>query len=272
MSLAESLEIATCTDPGVVRAHNEDSIAADPETGLVVLADGMGGHNAGEVASGMATTVICNEINNRTRALDPRVGGRTREEVHQLLIEQIQRANVSIYQAAQSEAQFSGMGTTLVTALFYDNKVTVAHIGDSRMYRMRRARLECITRDHSLLQEQIDCGMITQEQARFSTHRNLVTRALGVHPIVEADLIDLEVRPDDIFLFCSDGLNDMVSDEDIELTLGTLAVNLRLAAQQLVQAANDNGGRDNVSVVLVRIKRDFAASRSLLSKLTAKLG
>ena len=99
-----------------------------------------------------------------------------------------------------------------------------------------------------------------------------MTRALGVHPVVEADLIDLEVRPDDIFLFCSDGLNDMVSDEDIELTLGTLAVNLRLAAQQLVQAANDNGGRDNVSVVLVRIKRDFAASRSLLSKLTAKLG
>jgi protein phosphatase len=268
MNLSQALEIASCTDPGIVRSHNEDSIAADAAKGLVVLADGMGGYNAGEVASGMATTVITTELQrlleeNPAHDRDPATG-RSRAEA--LLRDQIAKANTSIYQAAQSQPQYAGMGTTLVAALFHDNKVTVAHIGDSRLYRLRGEDFTQVTRDHSLLQEQIDSGMITPEQAKFSQNKNLVTRALGIDATVEPELREYETQVGDIYLLCSDGLNDMVSDEDMGMTLQTLAANLQLAAQQLVQMANDNGGRDNVSVILVRIARDYAAPRGLLAR------
>ena len=269
MNLSQALEIASCTDPGIVRSHNEDSIAADAAKGLVVLADGMGGYNAGEVASGMATTVITTELQHLLEEtppyrLEPASG---RPWAEKLLKDQIAKANTSIFQAAQSQPQYSGMGTTLVAGLFYDNKVMLAHIGDSRAYRLRGEAFEQITRDHSLLQEQIDSGMITPEQAKFSQNKNLVTRALGIDPTVEPELNCFEAQPGDVYLLCSDGLNDMVSDEDIGMTLQTLSANLRLAAQQLVQMANDNGGRDNVSVILVRVVRDYAAPKGWLSRL-----
>jgi PPM family protein phosphatase len=268
MNLSQALEIASCTDPGIVRSHNEDSIAADAAKGLVVLADGMGGYNAGEVASGMATTVITTELQrlldeHPAHELDPATG-RSRAEA--LLREQIAKANTSIYQAAQSQPQYAGMGTTLVAAMFHDNKVTVAHIGDSRLYRLRGEDFTQVTRDHSLLQEQIDSGMITPEQAKFSQNKNLVTRALGIDATVEPELHEYGTEVGDIYLLCSDGLNDMVSDEDMGMTLQTLAANLQLAAQQLVQMANDNGGRDNVSVILVRIAADYGAPRGLLAR------
>jgi PPM family protein phosphatase len=268
MNLSQALEIASCTDAGIVRSHNEDSIAADASKGLVVLADGMGGYNAGEVASGMATTVITTELQHLleerpAHERDPATG-RARAEM--LLREQIAKANTSIYQAAQSQPQYAGMGTTLVAALLHDNKITVAHIGDSRLYRLRGEDFTQVTRDHSLLQEQIDSGMITPEQAKYSQNKNLVTRALGIDATVEPELHEYDTQVGDIYLLCSDGLNDMVSDEDMGMTLQTLAANLQLAAQQLVQMANDNGGRDNVSVILVRIARDFAAPRGLFAR------
>jgi protein phosphatase len=268
MNLSQALEIASCTDPGIVRSHNEDSIAADAARGLVVLADGMGGYNAGEFASGIATTVITTELQrlleeNPAHDHDPATG-RSRAEA--LLREQIAKANTSIFQAAQSQPQYAGMGTTLVSALFHDNKVTVAHIGDSRLYRLRGEDFAQVTRDHSLLQEQIDSGMITPEQAKFSQNKNLVTRALGIDATVEPELHEYETQVGDIYLLCSDGLNDMVSDEDMGMTLQTLAANLQLASQQLVQMANDNGGRDNVSVILVRIAGDYAVPRGLLAR------
>src|SRR5215470_5547450 len=259
-SLTGALEIASCTDLGMVRAHNEDSIASDGDKGLVVLADGMGGYNAGEVASGMATTVIITELQ---QLLDRR----TPYETDAPSGEQIAKANTSIYQAAQSQPQYAGMGTTLVVALFYDNKMTVAHIGDSRLYRMRGDELKQITKDHSLLQEQIDSGVITPQQAKQSQNKNLVTRALGIDPIVEPEIHDHETQPGDIYLLCSDGLCDMVGDEDIGLALQTLSSNLKLCAQHLVQTANDNGGRDNISVILVRVLRDFPAPRSVMGKM-----
>lgn len=269
ISLASTLEIASCTDPGVVRSHNEDSIVSDAVMGLAVLADGMGGYNAGEVASGMATTVIASEMESSLKRLRPfdvdTASGRPFG--HQLLLEHIAKANTSIYQAAQSQPQYSGMGTTLVAGLFYDNVVAFAHIGDSRAYRLRDGEFTQITKDHSLLQEQIDSGMITAEQARYSHNKNLVTRALGIDPMVDTELKQYDTRPGDIYLLCSDGLNDMVSDEDIGATLEALSANLKLAAQQLVQMANDNGGRDNVSVILVRVLRDYAAPRGLLARM-----
>jgi serine/threonine protein phosphatase PrpC len=265
---SDALEIASCTDPGMVRSHNEDSIALDEENGLVILADGMGGYNAGEVASGMATTVIVTELQRLLEERAISAGDESGGEAiaQELLREQIGKANTSIYQASQSQPQYAGMGTTLVVALFNDNRMTVAHIGDSRLYRLRGEEFRQVTKDHSLLQEQIDRGMITAEQAKQSQNKNLVTRALGIDPIVEPEIHDYDTQPGDIYLVCSDGLCDMVSDADIVLVLQTLGANLSLCAQQLVQQANDNGGRDNISVILVRVLKDFAAPRGIMGK------
>ncbi len=265
IDLNSALEIATVTHPGMVRSHNEDSIAADAEMGLAVLADGMGGYNAGEVASGIAVALIPLEIKKALAGKEPYELNGNRIEL--LIKDQAAKANATIYQAAQSQPQYSGMGTTLVVALWYDNHLSVGHIGDSRLYRLRGDLLEQITRDHSLLQEQIDSGMITKEQARYAQHKNLVTRAVGIDPEVEAEVHTYPVQPGDIYLLCSDGLPDMVTDEEIQLTLSSLKANLPLAAEQLVQQANDNGGRDNISVILVRVLKDFPARTGWLKKL-----
>jgi serine/threonine protein phosphatase PrpC len=268
MDLTQILEIATCTDPGMVRSHNEDSIAADPANGLVVLADGMGGYNAGEVASGMATTVLVTEIRQLLAKAQPYdVDQKTNEEIAARLVrEQVLKANSSIYQAAQSQPQYAGMGTTLVVCLFYDNRMLAAHLGDSRLYMLRDGKFSQVTRDHSLLQEQIDSGIITPEQAKKAAHKNLVTKALGIDPVVEPEIHEYKTRTGDIYLLCSDGLCDMVEDEDIGMTLQALGGNLKLAAQQLVQMANDNGGRDNVSVILVRVLREYPGTRGVMGK------
>jgi protein phosphatase len=268
MNYSQILEIASCTDPGMVRSHNEDSIASDPVNGLVVLADGMGGYNAGEVASGMATTVITTEIQQLLAKTQPfQIDEETKAPVAGRMIrEQVLKANTSIYQAAQSQPQYAGMGTTLVVCLFYDNKMTVGHLGDSRLYMLRDGKFSQVTRDHSLLQEQIDSGIITAEQAKHAAHKNLVTKALGIDPSVEPEVREYDARPGDVYLLCSDGLCDMVEDEDIGMTLSALGGNLKLAAQQLVQMANDNGGKDNVSVILVRVLRDYPAQRGVVGK------
>lgn len=264
MDLSKVLDVATNSDRGVVRSHNEDAVFANPVAGLVVLADGMGGYNAGEVASGMATALLGSELERAFVHREPfEAEPDGRLWVHTALTKEIARANSAIYQAAQSQPQYAGMGTTLVMAVFHNNAMTVAHIGDSRLYRLRGEEFGPVTRDHSLLQEQIDSGIITAEQARHSQNRNLVTRALGVDPAVEPEIRDYDVRPGDIYLLCSDGLNDMVEDDEIALTLQLLGANLELCAMQLVQMANDNGGRDNVSVILVRVKDEFPAPSSL---------
>jgi len=269
MDLSKSIEMASATHTGMVRAHNEDSIGTDAAIGLAVLADGMGGYNAGEVASGIAVALITKETRETVLRIPPyEADAETGEPMaNRILRNVITRANSSIYQAANSQPQYSGMGTTLVVALLCDNQISVAHIGDSRLYRQRGGELQQLTRDHSLLQEQIDSGMISKEMARRSQNKNLVTRAVGIEPEVDADVNTFEVAEGDMFLLCSDGLNDMVEDDDIHLTLSSLAANLPLAASQLVQMANDNGGRDNISVILIRVKRSFAAERSLLSRL-----
>jgi protein phosphatase len=260
-SFAATLEIATATDTGKVRSHNEDSIAADAEMGLAVLADGLGGYNAGEVASGIAVATMATEIKQSLAGHEPHeANGATSEPLAVKLIkENSARANAAIYQAARSQPRYAGMGTTLVAALFYGNRVTVGHVGDSRLYRLRQGKLEQITRDHSQLQEQIDSGMISEEQARYSQNRNVVTRAVGIDPEVETEVHTHDVEAGDIYLLCSDGLSDMVMDDDIHATLDKLQSNLPLAAQQLVQLANDNGGRDNISVILVRVLDDRGA-------------
>lgn len=270
--LSDALEIVTLTDAGLVRPHNEDSVFANPALGLAVLADGMGGYSAGEVASGMATTMLGAELKKAfaARAPDERMAGGGLW-VHAALRREIDHANAAILKAAESQSQYAGMGTTLVAAQFHDNAVTVAHIGDSRLYRWRGDEFRQLTRDHSLLQEQIDGGIISAEQARHSQNKNLVTRALGIDPTVEAEIHDYATLPGDIYLFCSDGLNDMVEDDEIASSLSTLSANLALCATQLVDMANDNGGRDNVSVILVRVRQVFPVARSWWARLLAWL-
>jgi len=270
-NLATSLEIATATDPGMVRSHNEDSIATEADIGLAVLADGMGGYNAGEVASGIAVAMLTTEMKLALQAHEPHkpVAGGGEPMAAALVRENSGKANAAIYQTAQSQPQYAGMGTTLVVALFFDNRVAVGHIGDSMLYRLRQQEFSQITRDHSLLQEQIDSGMLTKEQARYSQNKNLVTRAVGIDPNVETEVHTYDVEKGDLYLLCSDGLSDMVTDEDIQETLDVMRGNLPLAAQQLVQLANDCGGRDNISVILVRVIDDFAAPRDWWAKLMA---
>ncbi|WP_303783782.1 Stp1/IreP family PP2C-type Ser/Thr phosphatase [Azovibrio restrictus] len=256
MDPSDALEIFALTDPGQVRSHNEDAVFANPGQGLVILADGMGGYNAGEVASGMTVTLLADSLGRQDLRC---MSGAALE---QLLRTEIQAVNQAIHQAADSQPQYAGMGTTLVMGVFHADRLLVGHVGDSRCYRWRQGNLACLTRDHSLLQEQIDSGLLSPAEARYSQNRNLVTRALGVESVVEVELTGYDVAVGDIYLFCSDGLNDMVEDEDIALTLQTLAANLPLAGGQLVQLANDNGGRDNVSVILVKVKASFKESGS----------
>ena len=263
VNLSQALQVESLSDAGKIRPLNEDCISIRPGRGIVVLADGMGGHNAGEVASALAAALITRGIEAAwPRLIDASSRGDNKLKADKLFREEIQFANESIFRKAQQDPNCNGMGTTLVAALFHDNFVTVAHIGDSRLYRLRNVVLSQVTRDHSLLQEQLDAGLISPDEARVSNNKNFVTRALGVDPVAEPDVHCYEVLPNDIYLFCSDGLNDLVTDEEIRLTLLAWKDRPAVAAQQLVQAANDSGGRDNISVVLVKVMREFGELRS----------
>jgi PPM family protein phosphatase len=269
MNLSQALLTASLTDAGRVRDHNEDCIESRAEIGLYVLADGMGGYNAGEVASGMATSLIADGLQQAWVPREMARLGRDQSKgmAERLIREQIARSNTAIFTTSQNNPECAGMGTTLVMCLFYDNFVTVAHIGDSRLYRLRGETMEQVTRDHSLLQEQLDSGLITPEEAKLSQNKNLVTRALGIDPSVDPEIHVYETQQDDIYLLCSDGLSDMVEDEEIRLTLITLKSNPSLTVQQLVQAANDNGGRDNISAMLIRVVEPFGVPRGIFARL-----
>lgn len=259
MDLTNALEIVRLTDVGLLREHNEDAVASDVSMGFAVLADGMGGYKAGEVASEIAVLTITAELKEAIMNFQPSSNPQTltRQPEAQLMIEAVSHANAAIYHASQTQPQCAGMGTTLVVALFTNDKLLVGHIGDSRMYRLRGQVLTQITEDHSLLQEQIKAGIISPEQAKYSANKNLVTRALGIDPEVELELNQYDVEVDDIYLLCSDGLSDLVDDDIIQSTLIAYGFDLAEAAELLVALANGNGGRDNISVILVRIKSSF---------------
>ena len=251
-------EFFSATDTGRARSNNEDSVAVDDASALVVLADGMGGYNAGEVASGMATSFINSELG---RWLSEASQNASDTDVRRAMDICVDNANRAIFNAANSNPQYAGMGTTLVVGVFRDSRLLIGHVGDSRAYRLRGARLTQITHDHSLLQEQIDAGLITPEQAAFSANKNLVTRAVGVEDTVLLETHLHDVLPGDTYLLCSDGLSDMLDDESIaQLLLGSEA--LPEAASGLIAAANDAGGKDNISVVLARVRGPAGSARS----------
>jgi protein phosphatase len=264
MNISGVLEIVRLTDVGLQRDHNEDAIASDDTMGFVVLADGMGGYKAGEVASEIAVLSITAELteslaNRHLGKFDTTLG---KQPEAQLILDAVKSANEVIYSVSQTQPKCAGMGTTLVVSVFTNNKLLVGHIGDSRMYRLRDQILSPITEDHSLLQEQIIAGLITEEQAKYSANKNLVTRALGVNPEVDLELNEYDVEVGDIYLVCSDGLTDLVDDEVIQTAINQYMPDMNVAAKRLVQMANENGGKDNVSVILVKVNASFEYTRN----------
>jgi PPM family protein phosphatase len=258
-------EFCIRTDPGLARENNEDSVTYDEPTRLAILADGMGGYNAGEIASGMATTFIKSELGRWLSQAGRQANSR---EVRRAMEICVDNANRSIFNAANSNPQYSGMGTTLVVGVFQDGRLLLGHIGDSRCYRLRGGELTQITKDHSLLQEQMDAGLITPEQAAVSTNKNLVTRALGVEDAVLLEVNEHRVEPGDTYLMCSDGLSDMVDDGGIARILQADG-SLEDKVVRLVDAANGNGGRDNISVLLAQADAE-AKKKGLISRLLGK--
>jgi protein phosphatase len=267
--MKEALLSASATDTGRVREHNEDSLASAAEIGLYVLADGMGGYSAGEVASGIAvnTTVAMTReafkfanleaVDHLTRLSRPAI----------ILRDAVQRANKLIHQTAATQPQCQGMGTTIVAALFYDNTLLTAHVGDSRLYRVRGDQLEQMTADHSLLAELVARGMCTEEEAKSSNNKNYVTRALGIDPSVDVTVGEYAVEVGDFYLLCSDGLTDMLEHDEIYMTINRFQDNPAMIAQQLVARANDYGGKDNVSVIGVLVAAPFPAHKHWITRL-----
>lgn len=273
-SLKGKIKVVRCSDTGRVRDHNEDAVISDMEIGLLALADGMGGYNAGEVAAELAA----NTVNKLMREASVRPDrGETDSESGLMrqtiaLRNAVSRANKIIWQTAQTQPNCQGMGTTLASCMFFDDRVSIAHVGDSRVYRLRNDRFEQLTLDHSLLQELVDRGFYSREEAQRSTNKNYVTRALGVEASVDVEVQEETVEPGDIYMLCSDGLTDMVEDEDIHLTISTFSANLQTVAEQLVELANENGGRDNVTVALAEVTGSFATRNGFIGRLKSWLG
>jgi protein phosphatase len=251
-------EFYSATDTGRARNNNEDSVAVDTESSLIVLADGMGGYNAGEVASNMATSFIRTELG---RWLTAAAGNASDADVKRALEICVDNANRAIFNAAHSNPQYAGMGTTLVVGVFREGRLLLGHVGDSRGYRLRGDVFSQITHDHSLLQEQIDAGLITAEQALFSANKNLVTRAVGVEDSVMLESHLHELLPGDLILLCSDGLSDMLDDARISSLLQS-GETLETCARALIDAANEAGGKDNIAVILARVHGSAETPRS----------
>ena len=270
MSLKEKITITGLTDQGVVRDHNEDTIGNNPDLGLAVLADGMGGHKGGEVASALAVDTILSSLSESLKNMAVSdTDENTGYTLASMAVEKaIKEANSVIYQASCKNKHYEGMGTTIVVLLFYDNRFTVAHVGDSRLYRTRNNQLEQLTRDHTLLQELVDRGLYTLEEARESTKKNLVTRAVGVSETVEVDITEDTAAVNDIYLLCSDGLNDMIEDSLIEDTINNYHSDLSKVAAELVNQAKQHGGKDNVSALLAQPVKPFPAAGNWINKIT----
>lgn len=268
------LTMAGLTDPGRLRPENEDCIVLYPEIGLVVLADGMGGHNAGEVASRMAVDVMTRYCVDALAGEPPAPTPTPTEPCAAeagILRGAIEAANTAIHEMAHHNPEYAGMGATVVVALLQDDRLCIGHVGDSRLYRLRAGRLELLTEDHSVVQELLNRGLITPEEARQSVSKNLVTRALGVDARVQSDLRAVATEAGDVYLLCSDGLNDVLTDAEIGRLLAAHGADPAAAARQLVAAANEAGGPDNVSVIVARADPRFRRTRKAAQKLQSEL-
>lgn len=268
MKLDKALEITFATHSGRVRTHNEDSVAGDASLGLVIMADGMGGYHAGEVASAVAVTRIFCETRDGLKTLVPgQIDNDSGLHYESLIVrDAIKIANEEINQLASERKEYSGMGTTIVVALFYDNQLTCAHAGDSRMYAFSEGKLERMTEDHTVVREFVNTGMYSEDEARATFNPSLVTRALGAVQELKVEIQEKKVKPGDLFMVCSDGLTNMLAEEIIEETLGNVRP-IGECARALVGLANKSGGEDNISVALIRVVSEFKAEEDWQTKM-----
>jgi len=242
------------SDTGRVRPGNEDAIAWDEALGLALLADGMGGYEGGEVASNLAVSTVL-ETFRQPLALHWREAEWTKEVSEPVLrlYAAVSQSNQTVYEAAQKQPEHQGMGTTLLAAYFHENRVTLAHIGDSRIFLWRNLTLSQLTVDHTVIQQQIENGEITREEAPYSEYRGVLTRALGVDPVVEVDMREVVTQSGDIFLLCSDGCYDMLTYDEMAAILNANPNDTQQLARQLVHKANENGGYDNISAITAQV-------------------
>lgn len=242
------IDVVMRTDKGIVREQNEDAVGGDPSAGLLILADGMGGANAGEVASQLAIDLLVNRLvaDDDTDAMP--LGSDD-------LLEGMVSVNRAILELSQQVPEYQGMGTTLVAGLFCNGSLLYAHVGDSRLYRYRAGTLERLTSDHTLIQEMVDVGdFATLEEASLAgVPPNVLTRAIGAEPEVAVDLAQCDVTDRDIYLFCSDGLTGMLSDQEIQAILERPHEDLMEPIDELIELACDRGGIDNISVILAQV-------------------
>lgn len=239
-----SLRSWSLSDIGQRRANNEDAFFDDSHLGLFMVADGMGGHYGGERAAQIAIAEALKAYKDNLSILNS----------YDLVVEQAMLAAAkAVFKTSQEEQAFKGMGTTLSILAINDNMANIAHIGDTRIYCYRDHRLYQLTRDHSLVNEKIEAGLMTKEEARLSPLRHIITRAIGHHSLVKADYLVMPIKIDDIFLLCSDGLNNMLSDENISDMINKFSPDDVI--KKMIFAANDNGGDDNITVILIKVHK-----------------
>lgn len=239
------------SDIGLIRDHNEDVWAAYPDQGLFILADGMGGHVAGEIAARNSVQYLYELVKKwrPTKQTSP-------EEMVSFFRDSLSKVNENIYQKGKNEPSLTGMGTTICALYFFQKYAFVVHVGDSRIYRLRKGRLEQLTEDHSLVAELVSLGAMKFEEGKSFPYKHILTRAIGTHPSVEPSVSYLAVRPDDCFLLCSDGLTNYVDDTEIESILD-YSSSLEERGRSLVNLANKHGGGDNITLILVKVSDDL---------------
>lgn len=256
-------QIGGKTNVGRVRELNEDCIHSNQALGFVVLADGMGGHQGGEIASAMAVSGIAQDLSEASLA----GGSNTSEEtqlISQLLDTTITKVNKEIFTTSETNDQYKGMGTTVVVALTHNDRLHYAHVGDSRLYRFRKNTLEQLTKDHSLVNELLEQGYYkSQEEASKAGQKNVITRAVGIAEDIKVDVASVAVEENDLFLLCSDGLNDMISDTVISDCLKSGKGEQEDLLNELIKQACEAGGRDNISVILLHAKKASLLKKSL---------
>lgn len=244
------IDVAMRTDKGLMREQNEDAVGGDPSEGLIILADGMGGANAGEVASGLAVDLLVSQLVGDEESPKSPLGGSD-------LLAAMRGVNQAIFELSHQVPEYAGMGTTLVVGLFRESSLIHAHVGDSRLYRWREGVLECLTSDHTLIQEIVDAGdFATLEEARLAgVPPNVLTRAFGAETDVAVDFAETDIQAGDLYLFCSDGLTGMAPDREIQGILEKGLLDLMDMNDELIELACRMGGLDNISVILARVMK-----------------
>ena len=244
------------TDTGKKRTNNEDNFCAEKDLGLFLVVDGIGGHFAGEVASEMAANTIKEYIKKIFGGKKTKILGEYNPGISKIanqLVSGIRLANRMIYEASQNKNKYRGMGTTLAATLFLKHRVIIAHVGDSRIYLIRNNDIKQLTEDHSLVSQQLKIGLITEQEAKNSQMKNVIVRALGAFGSIEVDTSEIIPFKNDCFLLCSDGLTDLVEDSKILKIVGDNIEDLDRACVQLIALANERGGDDNITVLIVKV-------------------